>query len=562
MPHVGIEALLCNYERIWFAELDPSLENKDIEKLWHEFFGKNGRELSVRRDKLVDTRDHMKDVVAEQLRGPTRECFKEEFYWKPSGNQNPGAFVWNTLDETTQKTHLQQFCCYQAGKYKNLWKRKHMLKSHLKKAGSLPSPELITKCPVTGVKKTIMKSCKPRDIKVDTFDRICTPLEEEIDKVTVARHGRKFSERRLPAAAKQVKAIVKKHADRVKKEDRHARREFKRRRQIEKGMNSDANWRVMDEERHCDDFESDDERDARTAAGDLQMRPIPDEMACVTLVQIEGALKKLDVPIGMSALDVCDFVEKNPKTASWSKAVPVLAEMGVHIPSAGSGLNGQWKQGSYVHRRYRQLRGLDDIARVARCRPKRDPSGEAHIPAPSSDWVKREVKKTDIYKEGASYASDVTVTKKKLWMDGVAAADGKVQKTGQFHDVTTKRDKVVVDLLKKCNEKLEKLIKDGIFFTLLTAVTVYWYIWDDDSQAGGGKEKLILLSLLPLAHVFKCTNKAHFSALGETVMWCSGASAHTGSAVDCAMQWARDRIEGVLQFLNSRTSPSVLSNGV
>ena len=102
MPHVGIEALLCNYERIWFAELDPSLENKDIEKLWHEFFGKNGRELSVRRDKLVDTRDHMKDVVAEQLRGPTRECFKEEFYWKPSGNQNPGAFVWNTLDETTQ----------------------------------------------------------------------------------------------------------------------------------------------------------------------------------------------------------------------------------------------------------------------------------------------------------------------------------------------------------------------------------------------------------------------------------------------------------------------------
>ena len=126
----------------------------------------------------------------------------------------------------------------------------------------------------------------------------------------------------------------------------------------------------------------------------------------------------------------------------------------------------------------------------------------------------------------------------------------------------TKRDKVIVDLLKKCNKKLEKLIKDGIFFTLLTAVTVYWYIWDDNSQAGGGKEKLILLSLLPLAHVFKCTNKAHFSALGETVMWCSGASAHTGSAVDCAMQWARDRIEGVLQFLNSRTSPSVLSNGV
>ena len=88
-----------------------------------------------------------------------------------------------------------------------------MLKSHLKKAGSLPSPELITKCLVTGVKKTIMKSCKPRDIKVDTFDQMCTSVENEVDKVTVARHGRKFSARRLPAAVKQVKNIVKKDAD-------------------------------------------------------------------------------------------------------------------------------------------------------------------------------------------------------------------------------------------------------------------------------------------------------------------------------------------------------------
>ena len=102
MLHIGIEALLCNYEHIWFAELDPSLKNKDIEKLWHKFFGKNGCELSVCHNKLMDTRDHMKDVVTEQLRGLMHKCFKEEFYWKPSGNQNPGTFIWNTLDETTQ----------------------------------------------------------------------------------------------------------------------------------------------------------------------------------------------------------------------------------------------------------------------------------------------------------------------------------------------------------------------------------------------------------------------------------------------------------------------------
>ena len=71
------------------------------------------------------------------------------------------------------------------------------------------------------------------------------------------------------------------------------------------------------------------------------------------------------------------------------------------------------------------------------------------------------------------------------------------------HEVKSTKDRITQSVMQKGNAHLDWLHKVGLLVTSLTMITVYWCIWNDDSQVGGGKNKLILLSLLPLAEVFK-----------------------------------------------------------